>query len=106
MKKNYVRAAEKYARDVLSGAIPASKSLRLACQGHFADREREHLEEFPYRFDIDKAESIAAFTSSFIVLEPWQCLILVLFSGWVYKAGPKAGLRRFTQALSLMDPRR
>lgn len=42
--------ADAYAREVLSGRVPAGKYHRLACARHVADRARENTAGFPYRF--------------------------------------------------------
>ncbi len=45
-----------YAQDVVAGILPAGKYHKLACARHLADRKREDTPDFPYRFDLAKAE--------------------------------------------------
>lgn len=115
MKHPHVESGERYAKDVIAGKIPASKWVRLACERHFRDKKRK---DWAYRFDAAKAERVAKFCELFphtkgrwaaknepFVLQPWQCFLVLSVFGWVYKAGPKKGMRRFTRAL-LLVPRK
>ena len=52
-----------YARAVVSGDLPAGKYHRLSCARHLKDREREGTPEFPYRFDLDRAERLFRFAA-------------------------------------------
>jgi phage terminase large subunit-like protein len=105
----HVAKALQYARDVVDGAIPACKWVRLACQRHFDDVKRYSARNSKYRFDPDKAERICKFIellphtkgrwavrrpgeSVNIVLEPWQCFGLCMVFGWVRRDN---GKRRF-----------
>ena len=102
MKRAQTHHAEalKYAREVLSGHVPACKWVRLACQRHIDDLART---DWPYTFDPAKANKVCAFIQNLphikgewgtvtIKLEPWQKFILSVVFGWVGKA---SGLRRF-----------
>lgn len=123
MKRDFpnVQGAEKYARDVVAGRIPACKWTVLACERHLKDRRREKSKDFPYRFDREKAERVARFiqllphikgrwarrdpkkpTSHRLKLEGWQQFILCCTFGWVHK---RSGKRRFRKA-SVYVPRK
>lgn len=103
-----VNAANKYARDVVSGRIPACREVRQACQRHVDDLKNEKKRDFPFRFDRDAAETVCDFVQllphtkgkwgrerQLIKLEPWQLFIFCCVFGWLKK---KTGLRRFTEA--------
>lgn len=102
VKYPHVVEAEKYAKAVVSGDIPACSWTRLACKRHLDDKEKRN---FKYRFDRAKAEKVCRFMERLphikgkwarqrltITLEPWQCFILCCVFGWVDKV---TGLRRF-----------
>lgn len=102
--RNHVALAQKYASDVLSGAVPACKWVRLSCQRQADDLEKAKGKDFPYRFDAAKAAvRVAKFIEKQphikgewagkpIELEPWQLFALTVAFGWVHKV---TGLRRF-----------
>ncbi len=106
MSNYHVSRANAYIADILSGAIPACKYVRQACQRQVDDLERAETDEFPYRFDEGKAEKICRFMENLphvkgkwagtdIKLEPWQQFIWTTVFGWVRKAD---GIRRFREA--------
>lgn len=95
-----------YARRVVSGEVPAGKYHRLSCVRHLKDRGREGSSEFPYRFDLERAERFFRFASKLkhykgewagqlIALEPWEQFITGSLLGWVHT---ETGLRRFRTA--------
>ncbi|AOR64855.1 terminase large subunit [Pectobacterium wasabiae] len=103
-----VNAAQQYAREVISGKIPACKYVIAACQRHFNDIEKAKNKNWPYRFDRDKAERACRFIQCLphtsgkwakqklkITLEPWQQFIFCMVFGWVKK---KNKMRRFREA--------
>lgn len=103
-----VNGANRYARDVVAGKIPACKWVRAACQRHLNDLEKSKKRASPWRFDKDAAERVCEFVQllphtkgrwagrrELIVLEPWQLFIFCCVFGWVSK---KTGLRRFREA--------
>lgn len=103
-----MNALDVYARSVVSGIVPAGKYHRLACVRHERDRQREATLEFPYRFDLDKAERFFRFAEKLkhykgewagkpIHLEPWEQFVTGSVIGWVH-AG--TGLRRFRTAFT------
>ena len=92
-----------YARDVVAGTVPAGKYHRLACARHLRDRAREGSPEFPYRFDLAKAERFFQFAEllkhykgkwagEYIRLQPYQKFRLGSVFAWVHV---ETGLRRF-----------
>ena len=110
----HVFAAESYVSAVISGKIPASKWVKLACERHRRDIASSITKAFPHRFDADMAARACKFierlphtkgkwakkdpkTGRFqtIVLEPWQCFIVASLFGWVRKDN---GKRRFRKA--------
>ncbi len=108
MPTPHVEAARKYAKDVKSGKVAACKWVRHACQRFERDVKAQRTKAFPYRLDDPTAERVCRFVELMphikgewarrgdnLVLEPWQCFILVNVFGWVHK---KTGLRRFRTA--------
>jgi phage terminase large subunit-like protein len=99
-------AAQKYAKDIVSGRIAACKWVKLACQRHLDNLAKEKKKDFPYRFDRAKAEKVCRFIENLthikgkwagspIKLEPWQKFFITSVFGWVRK---NDGLRRFREA--------
>lgn len=108
---DYVAIGQGYARDVLSGKIPACTWVQRACQRQVDDVARGA--QWRYRFDRKKANRICEFiellphikgqwTTKTIKLEPWQCFILTTLFGWVDR---DTGARRFQKAL-IVIPRK
>lgn len=104
-----VRAAEKYARDVVSGKILVCTWIRLACQRHLDDRKRKASPAFPYVFDPAKAERVGKFLQLLphtkgkwaskrqsVKLEPWQLFAICIPFGWVHR---KTRLRKYRTIL-------
>jgi phage terminase large subunit-like protein len=104
---HYVDAALGYMRGVVAGEIPACNWVRLACQRQLDDLERPQSEEWPWVFDVARAERPCAFIEllphikgkwarerRLITLEPWQCFILTTVYGWVHV---ETRLRRFLE---------
>lgn len=116
MAHENVKRANKYARDVAAGDIPACKWVRLACERHLNDiRSTKGYREFPYYFDADAADRVCRFVQVFphtkgkwaskgekLVLEPWQCFFLCVIFGWKRHSD---GTRRYRRAL-LFVPRK
>ena len=86
---------DKYARDVLSGTVPAGTYHRLACARHLRDRERENTPAFPYRLDMELADRFVRFAQKLkhykgewagqaIQLQPHQQFRLGSLFGWVH----------------------
>lgn len=106
-KRDYAGLIARYALDVTKGRIPACKWVRLACERHLADREREAQPGYPFRFDVKAAAAFLARLERFphvkgqwakrrelIVLQPWQCFVLGVPFGWKRK---RDKLRRFRE---------
>lgn len=106
--RDYAQIALRYAREVISGKIPACRWVRRACERHLKDLESSARKNFPYRLDAEKARVVCVFIEllphvkgkwaklgQLIVLEPWQVFIVVCLFGWVRKSD---GLRRFRDA--------
>jgi phage terminase large subunit-like protein len=103
-----VNAANKYARDIVAGRIPACKEVIQACQRHIDDLKESKKRSYKYKFDKDAAEKVCTFVQllphtkgkwarerKLIELESWQKFIFCALFGWLKK---KDGLRRFTEA--------
>ena len=107
MANPLVNKANKYARDIVSGKIPACRYVRLACQRHLDDLVKSKEKGFKYKFNRTAAERVCrfiqmmphtkgewAFKRQLITLEPWQLFIISVAFGWQVK---KSGLRRFRE---------
>jgi phage terminase large subunit-like protein len=101
---DYVERGLTYARNVVSGTIPACKWVKLACQRQLDDLERWKDDGSPFVWRPDKGNKVCAFIELLphikgewarrrekIRLEDWQCFVLTVVFGW-YNAG---GTRRF-----------
>lgn len=115
LKHPHVAKAERYARDVIAGKIPACRWVVLACQRHLDDLKRQKDRAFAYRFDPAAAEKWCRFLELLphtkgrwaakaekLVLEPWQCFKTAAIFGWLRKSD---GLRRYRRAL-ILEPRK
>lgn len=113
--KDYAAVAEQYARDVTTGAIPACKWVRLACQRHLDDLEWQDETAFDFRFDGKAAAKACAFVEMMphtkgkwaregrtLLMEPWQVFMTACLFGWRRK---RDNLRRFRRFL-LLVPRK
>lgn len=98
----------RYAVDVLEGRVVAGKWQRLACKRHVDDIARQNLDDFPYRFEIDRAQRVFDFfgylvftggdrsiVGKQIALQPFQIFLLGSVFGWVHKV---TGYRRYKKA--------
>ena len=104
-----MKAAEKYAKDVVAGKILVCKWIQLLAQRHLDDLAASKRKDFPYKFDPAKAEKVAKFLQllphtkgkwggkkQLIKLEPWQLFSVCVPFGWVRK---KDGTRRYRTIL-------
>lgn len=121
-ERDYIAMAAQYQADVLSGAIPVCKWVRLACDRNRRDLDRQETPDFPYRFDPEAARRICQMAEMLphikgpeakiigkdeqgrnlwnpIVLQPWQCWIFSTMFGWLRQDN---GLRRFRVGLILV----
>ncbi len=106
-----VEAGLKYAKDVIADHILNCKWVRLAAQRHLEDLEKAKSPDYPFRFDMAKAERACSFIqelphvkgkwarprvgeSNLLVLQPWQLFIVICIFGWVERS---SGFRRFTE---------
>ncbi|MBW5800073.1 terminase large subunit [Halomonas elongata] len=93
-----VNAAQKYARDVVSGRIVACSYVKAACARHLNDLKAAKARSYPYRFDRDLGERACRFIQKLphtkdkwargkqrIRLEPWQLFLFAVVFGWVRK---------------------
>lgn len=102
-----VNSANKYARDVVTGKIPACDYVRRACKLHLNDLAASKKRGFKWRFDKDAAERVCEFIEllphakgkwaaqrELIELQPWQQFIFCCVFGWVSK---RTSLRRYRE---------
>ncbi len=96
-----LKAAEKYAADVVNGVIPASRWVKFAATRYFEDIRRQ--DELGIFFDIKAATRVIRFfklikhskgewAGQVFKLEPWQTFALMNIFGWKWKS---TNLRRF-----------
>lgn len=105
----YAAAAQTYAEGVIGFAIPAGPWVRKAAQRHLDDLEKSRADKsYPYEFSVAKGARVCEFIEFLphtkgkwaarnenLVLQPWQCFILMVLFGWIRR---RDGLRRFRQA--------
>lgn len=116
--RDYPAIARKYAADVVAGAIPAGKSIRLQCRRFLDELELSRGVVFPYRFDDDRAARPCRYIEKLphtkgewarqkkrLVLEPWQIWNICVVFGWLHKDGPQKDTRRFRRWV-LVVPRK
>ena len=92
----------KYAEDVAGGKYIKGELEILACKRHLNDLKRQGTEDFPYAWNIDKANRIISFAEALTLAEgeepkpmklyPFQAFIFGSWNGWVHK---DTGYRRF-----------
>lgn len=107
----YVARAELYARAVLSGDRVAGKWEKAACQRFIDDLARQQDDAWPYYLDEAAADHACQFMeflphiegrweSATLVLEDWQCFILVNLFGWLEKHTRLRRFRRFYEEVA------
>jgi phage terminase large subunit-like protein len=127
-ERDFASVATQYARDVVGGAVPASRYHRLACERHLRDLARAESgdPDFPYTFNPEllhpqkkqpyrPAQRVCQFAEllphvkgdwaargELIVLQPWQVFVLASIFGWIHTGTLK---RRFRRA-DLFVPRK
>lgn len=118
----FLKTADKYARDVVSGRVVACRWVRLACERHLNDLKRSRTKGagFAYIFDGAAGARVCKFVSLLrhtkgkwaakgerIKLEPWQVFLTVCIFGWVHRKANEDGrhLRRFRRVF-LLIPRK
>lgn len=105
--RDHAGIAEGYARDVVARKVPAGGWVRKAAQRHLTNIERQKSPGFPYLFEPDAGARVCRFIEllphtkgpwasrgELLVLEPWQCFLVVVLFGWL-RANRK---RRFRSA--------
>lgn len=103
----HVTAANKYAKNVVSGKSVACITIKQAAQRYLDDLKRSKKRDYPYKFDKELAEDACEFIEllphtkgewaqrrELLKLEPCQCFLVVQLFGWIHK---KTGKRRFRE---------
>lgn len=89
---------------MLAGKIITGRAVRLACERHLRDYQRQGARDFPYQFNAKAAKHIIDFFADFIrledgitpmVLAPWAQFALGSLFGWRRESDNG---RRFQQA--------
>lgn len=107
--RNYVRIADKYIDDVLSGKIPACEWTKAACRRQRNDRKRKGSADWPYKWKPQVANRVCQFVENFphiegrwakngerLMLGAWQVFIITTVFGWIfYDRRLKEWVRRF-----------
>jgi phage terminase large subunit-like protein len=94
-----------YAEQVVAGKVANCEWIRLGCRRFLEDLDRFHPKDSPFVFDLKAAERVCEVVQHFphihghwakqqrrIVIEPWQCFIIMNVFGWKATA---ADTRRF-----------
>jgi len=109
LANTHVTAANRYAREVVAGKIPACKWTILACKRHLDNLEQaRQSRKYPFYFDADAAEAACLFIEllphvkgkwarrkELIVLSAWQLFVVCSIFGWKRMKDDK---RRFREA--------
>jgi phage terminase large subunit-like protein len=99
----FTNAANKYARDIVAGKIPACLYVKQSCQRHLDDLKKSKSKGYKWRFEPRLVEKVCSFVSNLvhikgalrgkkIDLEPWECFLIGVPFGWISKI---TGFRRF-----------
>lgn len=101
--------ATEYAKKVVNGEIKMGLLHTLACKRHLNDLEKQNTEEFPYYWDVDKANRIIEYAETLTIAEgseprpvkllDCQAFDLAVPFGW-YKC--ENGERRFRRKYKSM----
>lgn len=114
--RDYIKIANKYARDVVAGRIVACKWVKLACKRHLDDLKKDKANTtgttYPYYFAEDLAEKPCRFMERLhhtkgawasrgerFILAPWQVFMTVALFGW---RRWDDGMRRYRRAFFLI----
>jgi len=113
--KNHSEIAHQYARDIVSGKIPAGQYIILACKRHLKDLDRSKSGAGRWFYDESKGNRACKFIELMphtkgkwarerkkLTLEPWQCFLVCGIFGWVDR---QTGLRKHREAM-LFVPRK
>lgn len=88
--------AEQYISDAISGKVVVGESIKLACQNHLDDLDRQDDDDFPFYFDEDAAEKAVHFMTlqkhakgvmrgKPFTLQGWQAAPVWCVFGWKRK---------------------
>ncbi len=108
MVKDYVKIADTYAKQVISGRIHSCKWVKAACQRQQDDLTRWRAKGSLFSFSKAKAASICQFIEWLphvkgplakreISLEPWQIFILTTVFGWIKPDGKRRFRRSYIE---------
>lgn len=100
MTRDFCALAQRYAKEVVAGKIPAGRFVKAACKRQIEDLKRWRAKGGAYRFDTARANKVCRFIELLphikgpkagepIVLEPWQVFILTTVFGWVKADGSR-----------------
>jgi phage terminase large subunit-like protein len=100
MTRDFCALAQRYAKDVVAGKIPAGRFVKAACKRQIEDLKRWRAKGAAYRFDTARANKVCRFIELLphikgpkagepIILEPWQVFILTTVFGWVKADGSR-----------------
>lgn len=102
-----LKEINQYLDEVISGEIPACKSVIGACERHRRDLAKSADDSFEYWFDEQHATDVCKFFPTLIkhsigadegqpfYLQPWQAFVVASIFGWKRKDDNR---RRFTKA--------
>jgi phage terminase large subunit-like protein len=102
----FVMRGLEYAQAVVAGERRACQWVKMACQRHLDDLQRwDGQKDAPFYFDEKQGNRVCDIIQHFphirgiwakeqkrLVLEPWQCFIVMVVFGWMARA---TGQRRF-----------
>jgi phage terminase large subunit-like protein len=113
--KNHSEIAHQYARDIVSGEIPAGHYIKQACRRHLRDLEGSKSGESRWLYDEKLGNRACKFIELMphtkgkwarerqkLVLEPWQCFLVASIFGWIDRI---TKMRKHRQA-TLFVPRK
>lgn len=86
----YNDGAMEYCLDVLEGRLLAGKNIKLACLRHLKDLQKIGSKDFPYDYNVEKAEGMVNFASMIpdvsadkvLPLAKFQIFIYSMIEGW------------------------
>ncbi len=100
--------ADAWVGDILADRVPSCRRAKLACKRYRNDLKRADSDGFPYVFDREAAEHMAAFVSAMPHIEGswadrgetlellgWQAFLICQIGGWLHRETDK---RRFRTA--------
>lgn len=103
IRKKYTDAGTQYCFEVFNTPELFNYEIKLACFRHLRDLQRQNTNEFPYHYDMDKANHLLKFaaicpnvdTGEPTKLMSWQKFIFCQLFGWRDKEGHK----RYTRGI-------